>query len=52
MLAQLNLLKYYEKFVEAEATDIETLKQLTEDHLKEMAIPIGARIKVTQYLKS
>ena len=43
--------RFNEKFAEQEI-DLDTLSQITEDHLREMAIPIGPRLKLMRAIKS
>ena len=50
-LESVNLVKYADKLIENGVEDLETVLELQEDHLAQMGIPLGHKLKIIKKIK-
>ena len=50
-LTEIKLEKYYEKFMENGVEDLETILELKDEHIEQMGIPLGHKLKIIKKIK-
>ena len=50
-LSEIKLDKYKAKFVENGVEDLETILELKEEHVEQMGIPLGHKLKIIKKIK-
>jgi hypothetical protein len=50
-LTSIKLQKYEAKFIEHGIEDLETILELKEDHIEQMGIPLGHKLKIVKHIK-
>lgn len=47
----INLEKYYDKFIEHGVEDMETVLELRDEHVEQMGVPLGHKLKIVKRIK-
>lgn len=50
-LGNINLQKYQDKFIDNGVEDLETILELDENHLEQMGVPLGHKLKIMKRIK-
>ena len=50
-LTEIKLDKYYEKFIDNGVEDLETILELKDEHIEQMGIPLGHKLKIIKKIK-
>lgn len=50
-LQAINLEKYFDKFVEHGVEDMETILELRDEHVEQMGVPLGHKLKIVKRIK-
>ena len=50
-LTDIKLEKYYEKFIDNGVEDLETILELKDEHIEQMGIPLGHKLKIIKKIK-
>ena len=50
-LSQIKLEKYEDKFIENGVEDLETILELRDEHIEQIGIPLGHKLKIMKKIK-
>lgn len=50
-LSEIKLDKYFDKFIENGVEDMETILEMKDDHIEQMGIPLGHKLKIIKKIK-
>jgi hypothetical protein len=50
-LTDIKLEKYFDKFIENGVEDLETILELKDEHVEQMGIPLGHKLKIVKKIK-
>lgn len=50
-MSDIKLEKYFDKFMENGVEDLETILELKDEHVEQMGIPLGHKLKIVKKIK-
>ncbi len=50
-MTDIKLEKYFDKFIENGVEDLETILELKDEHVEQMGIPLGHKLKIVKKIK-